>query len=113
MKKGIVFFILLALFLFFGGVGASAQEKYHITVKGNWVINGVVIVDIEREATAYQLTCNQNMSGCSPLKEGRYQLVELPKNFGLYECKDVEVYPEFPATPVKDMRIGEYCLEKK
>ena len=113
MKKGIVFFILLALFLFFGGVGVSAQEKSYITVKGRDLNNGVVIVDVVRDGKAYRLMCNENMPGCSALKNGRYQMVELPKNFGMYECKDVEIYPEFALNPEKDKKLGEFCLEEK
>lgn len=113
MKKGIAFFILLALFLFFGGVGASAQEKSYITVKGKDLINGVVIVEVVRDGKGYRLMCNEGMAGCSALKNGRYQMVELPKNFGMYECKDVEIYPEFAVNPEKNQKRGEFCLEEK
>lgn len=45
-------------------------------------------------------------------------MVELPKNFGMYECRDIEVYPESAATtdtapPDKDKKLGEYCLVEK
>jgi len=45
-------------------------------------------------------------------------MVELPKNFGMYECRDVEVYPQSAATPDstlpdKDKKLGEYCLLEK
>jgi hypothetical protein len=40
-------------------------------------------------------------------------MVELPKNFGMYECKDVEIYPEFAVNPDKDEKLGEFCLEEK
>lgn len=40
-------------------------------------------------------------------------MVELPKNFGMYECKDVEIYSESVVTSDKDMKVGEYCLVEK
>ena len=111
MKKG-TFFILLALFVV-GGVRLGAQEKSYITVKGKDLTSGVVIVDVVRNGKAYRLLCNENMPSCSALKNGRYQMVELPKNFGMYECKDVEIYPEFAVNPEKDKKLGEFCLEEK
>jgi len=113
MKNRVVLFILPALFLLFGTVDAWAQEKSYITVKGSEQNNGVVMMDVLRESKAYRLTCNQGMPGCATLKNGRYQMVELPKNFGMYECKDVELYAESAFNPSKDRRIGEFCLEEK
>ena len=45
-------------------------------------------------------------------------MVELPTNFGMYECRDVEVYREAAATPDnappdKNKKLGEYCLIEK
>ncbi len=93
-----------------GSVGA---RKIFITVKANELNNGVVILDILKAGKTYQLQCNQNMSGCTTLKSGKYQMVELPKNFGMYECQDVEVYPESAMTGDKDQKLGEYCLVQK
>lgn len=53
------------------------------------------------------------MRGCAALKNGRYQMVELPANFGMYDCKDVEIYPEFAVAPLRDKKLGEFCLEEK
>lgn len=58
------------------------------------------------------------------LKNGKYQMMELPKNFGMYECRDLEVYAESLAPsdgvkpdrsnkPNKDDRIGDDCLIEK
>ncbi len=112
MKK-IILFILLSLFLSFGSVEFLAQEKSYISVKGNDLNSGVVIVDIVKTGKVYQLQCNQGASGCAALKNGRYQMVELPQNFGMYECKDVEVYPEDAINSEKDNKLGEYCLIEK
>jgi hypothetical protein len=113
MKKEITLFLLLALFLLFGAVEGSAQEKSFITVRASELNNRVVILDVLKAGKAYELQCNQGVPSCGALKNGRYQLVELPKNFGMYECKDVEVYPESAVTPDKDKKLGEYCLVEK
>jgi hypothetical protein len=113
MRKIILLFILLALFLVFGAVGAGSQGKSYITVKRNDLNNGVVVVDVLREGKAYRLTCKQGMPGCASLKNGRYQMVELPNDLGMYECKDVEIYGEFAMNPEKDKKLGEFCLEER
>ena len=113
MKKGITLFLLLALFLLFGSVEVSSQESSVITVKGSELNNGVVILDVVKVGMAYELQCNQGASACTTLKRGRYQMVELSKNFGMYECKDVEVYPESAVGVDKDQKLGESCLVEK
>jgi hypothetical protein len=91
-------------------VGAR-KVLYH--GKSKRLNNGVVILDILKAGKAYQLQCNQSMADCTSLKNGKYQMVELPKNFGMYECQDVEVYPESAVTLDKDQKLGEYCLVEK
>lgn len=71
MRKGVVLFLLLTLFLLFGSVEVSAQEKSFITVKANELNIGVVILDILKAGKTYQLQCNKNMSGCTTLKSGK------------------------------------------
>lgn len=120
MKKVVNLFILLALLL--GTVASSAQylpdkgnelNRAVITVRGNELNNGVVVLDIVKTGKACELQCNQGASGCIALKNGKYQIVELPKNFGMYDCKVVEVYPEFAVDPERDRKLGEYCLIEK
>ena len=113
MRKGFTLFLLLALVLLCGSVEVSAQEKSVITVRGSELNNGVVILDVVKVGKACVLQCNQGMSACTTLKNGKYQMVELPKNFGMYECKDVEVYPETAVTADKNNKLGEYCLVEK
>ena len=72
-----------------------------------------MILDIVRDGKAYRLTCNQEMPGCANLKTRKYQMVELPENFRMYECKDVEIYSEFAFNPQTDKKLGEFCLEEK
>ena len=112
MKKTILF-LLLVIFLLFGKVAILAQTKSTVTVKGSALYNGVVVVDVVKEGKTYELTCNQGASSCVPLKGGKYQLVELPPNHGMYECRDVEVYAD-PAPGVEvTTKLGEYCLTEK
>ncbi len=118
MKKAIALFFLLDLFSVLDAVHVSAQEKSYITVRGSELNNGVVILDVLKASKAYQIQYNQGAPGCTTLKNGNYQMVELPKNFGMYECRDVEVYPESAATPDaappdKYKKLGEYCLVEK
>ena len=118
MKKAMVLFSLLTLFCVLCTRRVSAQEKSNITVRGSELNNGVVIMDVLKASKAYQLQCNQGAAGCTNLRNGDYLMVELPKNFGMYECRDVEVYPESAATPDtalpdKDKKLGEYCLVEK
>ena len=118
MKKALFLFSLLIIFCGFSAVQISGQDTSHITVRGNQLNSGVLILDVLKGSKSYQLQCNQGASGCTNLKSGNYLMVELPANFGMYECKDVEVYPESAATtdtasPDKNKRLGEYCLTEK
>jgi hypothetical protein len=118
MKKAMVLFSLLTLFCVLCTRQVCAQEKSNITVRGSELNSGVVIMGVLKASTAYQLQCNEGASGCTNLKNGNYIMVELPKNFGMYECRDVEVYPQSAATsdtalPDKDKKLGEYCLVEK
>ena len=115
MKKGAILFVLLALFLLSLTVEVSAQQKSPsaISVKTSQLTNGVLIVDVVKTGKPYELRCNDGAADCTKLKTGKYQMVELPKNFGMYECNDVEVYPESVVTPESSKKVGEYCLIEK
>lgn len=119
MKESLVLFLTaLALVLGFCPVAASAQEKSNIVVTGSELNSGVVILHIQRADKGYHLQCNQGAAGCAALSNGQYQMLELPENYGMYECKNVEVYAEAPALPDKgmpdrDKKLGEYCLVGK
>ncbi len=115
MKKEISLFLLLALFLVFCAVQVSAQNQSDITVRRSELNSGVMVVEIVREAKSYRLQCNFGASLCAALKEGQYVMVELPENFGMYECKCVDVYPGNTAAPQKEpnKKLGEYCLIEK
>jgi hypothetical protein len=112
MKKATVI-SLLALFLWCGPGKALAQEKTAITVKGTELNNGVVIVDLVKAGKSYELQCNQGAPSCTPLKSGKYVMVELASNAGMYDCKDVVVFADPATSPEADKKIGEYCLTAK
>ena len=106
MKKEISVFLLLFLFLLltlflllFSAVEGSAQTKSYITIRGSELNNGVVILDVVKAGKTYRMQCNVGAAGCTTLKDGKYLMLELPENFGMYECKDVEVYPEAAVDP--------------
>jgi hypothetical protein len=40
-------------------------------------------------------------------------MVELPKNHGLYDCQNVDVYPDKAQETTTAQRIGEYCIIQK
>ncbi|MGH9641561.1 MAG: hypothetical protein ACRD3Q_03980 [Terriglobales bacterium] len=110
MKKSILF-SLLAIFLLFGR--ASAQTTSTVTVKGSELNNGVILVDIVKDGKTYELSCNQGATSCVSLKSGKYQLIELPPNRGMYECRDVEVYADAGPGQEPTKKLGEYCLAEK
>lgn len=110
MKREIVLFLLLALFLLLCPVEVSAQNKSNIIVVDYELNNGVVIIDILKEGKRYQLQCNDGLSGCMHLKSGKYVMVELPKNRGTYQCKNIEIYRDFVGDAENGEKLGNYCL---
>ena len=106
-------FVAVTLFLLWGAVGVSAQEKTVITVKVTTLNNGVVLIDIVKGGKGSEMQCNQGAPGCTQLKAGKYQLLQLPENMGMYECKDVQVFEESADTSDASKKLGEYCLNEK
>jgi|HubBroStandDraft_6_1064221.scaffolds.fasta_scaffold114657_2 hypothetical protein len=102
---GVAFIVLLAA----RGLGQTASK---VNVTGSEVNHGVVIVTVQKSAKSFELHCNEGMTACKALAKGVFTLVVLPENWGMYECKDVEVYPETPESqmPAKEKKLGEYCL---
>ena len=114
MKKTLSLLVVLSVIsLTLAALSAFAQERTQIKVKGSEVVTGVVIVDILKDGKLYELQCNQGAYSCSTLKNGTYWMVELPEHFGLYDCKNVEVYRIENGNPSRSGRIGEYCLIEK
>lgn len=107
--------ILLVLAL---GVPMMAQDQSTITVKNSEVNNGVVIITAVQAAAegqakaSLQLNCNKGASSCKAPEPGTYLMVRLPKNWGMYDCQNVDLYAA-SANPSSDQKIGEYCLNEK
>ena len=112
MKKAI---ILLAVMV---AAQLAAQDKSTITVKKSEISNGVVIVMIAPEATSsqetmsFELNCNKGAEACKAPEAGTYLMIRLPKNWGTYDCQNVDLYPS-AADPATTQKIGEYCLLEK
>jgi hypothetical protein len=106
MKRVLILLLLLA------AVALLAQEKSQITVKETTVSTGVVIVTANAAGKPVELQCNQSMSACTVLKPGDYWMVRLPKNHGMYDCANVDLFPK-SADPETSEKIGEYCLIQK
>ena len=105
-ESALLFIVLLAIQLF-------AVEKSLITVKDTAVSNGVIIVSIRESSKTYQLQCNQTAPNCNAPKPGNYWLVRLPKNYGLYDCANVDLYPQSADPEQRDEVFGEYCISEK
>jgi hypothetical protein len=112
MKKIIVVLCLLV------AIQGMAQDRATVTVKSGEVNNGVVTLTVHQATTAQQaaasfvLHCNKDMTACKMLEPGTYVMVRLPKNWGIYECANVDLYPS-TADPATSEKLGEYCLNEK
>lgn len=103
---GVVLIVLLV------PLALSAQEQLEsqkITVKGEEVSNGVVILAVQEGKSSFDLQCNKGLSGCTILEPGEYMMVRLPKNRGLYDCANADVYRKSANSEVGD-KLGQYCL---
>jgi hypothetical protein len=103
MKRGLLLFILLAV------IQLMAQVKSQITIKTSAVSNGVVIITALEGKSPLELQCNKDAAGCKTLAVGDYWMVRLPKNWGMYDCANVDIYSQ-TADPDSSEKIGAYCL---
>jgi len=111
MKKAIILLVLLI------AVQLMAQDRSTISVKKSETTNGVVIVTVAQGATQGQaktaeLNCNKGAEACKAPEAGTYLMIRLPKNWGMYDCQNVDLYAS-SADPATDQKIGEYCLIEK
>ncbi len=112
MRRAAILFVgvlLIVLFAPFALSGQDQVESQKITVKGKEVNNGVVILAVQAGRNSFDLQCNKDVSGCTVLEPGDYVMVRLPKNWGLYDCANAEVYRKSGNSEVGD-RLGQYCL---
>ena len=110
MKRAIILLVLAA------GVQLMAQDRSTITVKKSDVSKETVIVTAiqqgDQAKASFELNCNKGASSCKAPEAGTYIMVRLPKNWGMYDCANVDLYAA-TADPDKDQKIGEYCLVEK
>ncbi len=112
MKKAIAGLFLLAVV--FAATSVLGQEKTEvITVKSAEVSNRLVIVTVQGVGTRFELQCNEGLSACNTLQPGTYVMVRLPKNWGMYQCANVQVYPAQVSPENLGEKLGEYCLIEK
>jgi len=83
-----------------------AQEKTPITVKDTSVATGVIILSVDLNGKSVDLQSTGSMPARTQLKTGRYMLVHLPRNHGLYDCQNVDVYPTICGTPPRPSASG-------
>lgn len=102
MKKQIIFVLFFVLAVW-------AQDKSQVTVKNANSSNGVVLVSITENGKKLELQCTSAQAWCAELKSGDYQMVRLPKNHGLYDCQNVDMF-KGDADAENDQKLGEYCL---
>ena len=95
-----------------------AQDRFQISVKSAETNNGVVIVTAQTLASApgtktqIELQCNESVSSCTAPAAGTYLVVQLPKNRGIYECANVDIFPGTTDPPTAP-KVGQYCLTEK
>ncbi len=117
MKQTVILLLLLTGVLMVG-VQTAAQDQSTVTIKSSEVTSGVVIVNAVQAATteqakvSFELHCNKGMPACKAPEAGTYLMVRLPKNWGMYDCANVDLYAA-SANPASDQKIGEYCLIEK
>jgi len=114
MRKALILLSLASIVLLLGNAVAADEDSTSvITVKNTQKTNGVITLQISQGSKAYELTCNEGMPSCADLKKGSYKMVELPKNHGIYECKNVRIYSDSSSASEDDEKLGEYCLVTK
>lgn len=112
MKKLLI--LLVALI----ATAAVAQQKSTITIKGSEVSNSVIVLNVHQTdpvrqgKSSFDLQCTKNQPDCANPPQGEYLMVRLPKNWGTYDCANVDLYPA-SGEPTNSQKIGEYCLIEK
>jgi hypothetical protein len=105
--------VLTVAFAILATQPAFAQEKMPVKVKSSEVVTGVVIVHVQKNGKPLELQCNEGATTCKALPSGNYLMVQLPENYGMYDCKNVEMYRGDQDKPEAAEKIGAYCLVEK
>jgi hypothetical protein len=107
MKKAIL------LFLLFWAIQLFAVEKSLVSVKNSTVSSDVVIVTITESGKTYELQCTKTAPFCQSPAAGTYWMVRLPKNHGVYDCDNVDLYLQSADPENGGKALGEYCISVK
>jgi hypothetical protein len=112
MKWAISLFVVVtAAFVILAAEQAFTQDKAPVKVKNSVVVNGVVVVHVLKDGKPLDLQCNEGATSCKVLPSGSYRMMQLPENHGMYDCKNVEMYPADQSKPEEEeAAIGAYCL---
>lgn len=109
---------LMFLFVVMVATTGVAQEKSTVTIRGSEVSGTVIILSVHQVdpvrqgKSTFDLQCTKGQPDCASPSPGNYLMVRLPKNWGAYDCTDVDLYRE-GADPRNSEKIGEYCLIEK
>jgi len=103
---------LVLLILVLCSVQLLAADKSLVTIKSSSASGGVVIVTISEAGKNYDLQCTKSAPFCQIPEAGSYWMVRLPKNHGVYDCDNVDLYPQ-SADPETGNKVGEYCISGK
>jgi hypothetical protein len=110
MKRAISLFVVVtAAFVILVAEHGFAQDKTPVKVKSSVVVTGVVVVHVLKDGKPLDLQCNEGATTCKALPSGSYLMLQLPKNHGMYDCKNVEMYRGDQDKP-EDEALGNYCL---
>jgi hypothetical protein len=107
--------LIVVSVIIFAAIGLWAQEKSQVKVKASETNNGVVIVTVQEDQNTLELQCNKNSAGCQAPAAGAYWMVRLPKNWGMYDCQNVDLYPgsDEPTDANNSKKLGDFCLVTK
>ena len=111
-------FSIVAVFFMASVAQSQDNPPVTVTVTRSDVVSGVIIITGQPANSAagkkatFELQCNKGMSQCNTVKAGTYTMVRLPKNRGMYECINIELYPS-GADPETAEKVGAYCLVEK
>ena len=112
MRQAAILAVPVLQCVFCSPAALRAQEQLEpqkVTVTGKEISNGVVILTVQDGKNSFELRCNKDLSGCTLLQPGEYLMVRLPKNRGLYDCANAEVYRKSANSEVGE-KLGQYCL---
>jgi len=106
--------ILVFILMLGAAVSGMAQDRSVITVKNSTVSGEAILVTIQAAGEAHDLQCSKSVLFCKAPLPGKYVMVRLPKNRGIYDCANVvDLYRESEDTGQDNNKLGEYCMLEK